>query len=148
MNKSKILMRSCAAALSLLGVTSGVMHARGNYKVIEGFKLQDSMECVYGGRENYIKTKLYGKVLSAKTKEALAGIKVALYDGTNEMASAFTDENGNYYLDDLGLWGGLGVEYTMIVSDPKKKHRSLKRDLTFDVGEVSREELVILESKK
>ena len=148
MDKSKILMRSCAAALSILGVSSGVMYARGNTKVVEGFKLQDSMVCVYGGQENYIKAKVYGTVVSAKTKEALAGIKVALYDGTSEMASTLTDENGNYYFDDLGLWGGLDIAYTMIVSDPKKKFRSLKRDLTFDIGEVTREELVILESKK
>ena len=147
MHKSVILRGACAAALSLLGVSVSGMSRFGGVKVVEGFKLQDSMACVYGGQENYITTKLYGTVVSAKTKKSLAGIKVAVYDGTREMAAVYTDEKGNYYFDDMNLWGGVGMEYTMIVSDPNKKHRSLRRDLSFEVGEVTREELVVLEAK-
>lgn len=145
LSKSEMLKRSCAAALSLLGVSSIGMATGCRGKNVEGFRLRDVEICVYGGQENYIKTKLYGTVVAAKTKEPLAGIKVAVYDGTSEKAVAYTDEKGNFYFDDMSLWAGVGVEYAMIVSDPKKKRRSVKRDLSFEVGEVSREEIVVLE---
>lgn len=148
MVKSVILRKTCALALSVLGVSTSGLAMGCSVKVVEGFKLQDSRVCVYGGQDNYITTKLYGTVVSAKTKEPLAGIKLAVYDGTRVMATVYTDENGKYYFDDMSLWGGVGIKYTLIVSDPKKKHRSLRRDLSFEVGEVTREELIDLEPKK
>ena len=64
------------------------------------------------------------------------------------MAEVFTDEKGAYYFDDMDLWAGVGVDYTMIVSDPKKKLKPMRRDLSFETYEVTREEIVFLESKK
>ena len=148
MPKSVLIKRLCAVALSLLGVSSVGMAAGCRSKTVEGFKLQDTEICVYGGQENYITTKLYGSVFDAKTKEPLAGIKVAVYNGTRQMAEVFTDEKGVYYFDDMDLWAGVGVDYTMIVSDPKKKLKPMRRDLSFETYEVTREEIVFLESKK
>lgn len=139
--------RSCAFALALLGVSA---YARDlpDVKIVEGFELQDSEVCVYGGAANRLRTKIYGMVGDGQKKKMLAGIKIALYDGTTEIACTYTQENGEFYFDEVSLWAGLSVTYTMIVSDPKSIYAPEKRDLLFDFGEVTREEFVALKRKK
>ena len=70
-----------------------------------------------------------------------------MYDGTYERASVVTDENGAFYFDDMSVWAGLHVSYTMIISDPNGTYAPVRRDLRFELDEVTREEIVILEKK-
>lgn len=156
MKISKTWRKSCAFMLSLLGVSMQAC-ASPNHKdldfpgsnsiTIEGFELQNTEVCVYGGPSNYIRTKVYGTVTDGKSKTPLEGIKVALYSGTSEMAVTYTKKNGDFYFDEVSLWAGVGVTYTMIVSDPKNGYTSVKKDLVFDINEVLREESVVLQPK-
>ena len=143
----KICQKMCSLALAFLGLTTYAHAYPRSVKIVEGFELEDSFLTVYGGRNNYIKTKLYGTVVDKEKKVPLSGIKVALYSGTNEMASTHTLENGEFYFDDMSVWAGLRVEYTMIVSDPNGEFAPLRRDIIFEENEVTREEFVILERK-
>ncbi|MBQ9205944.1 MAG: hypothetical protein IJ158_04450 [Treponema sp.] len=145
----KLYHKLCALALSLLGLSAYAQEWERpkRTKIVEGFELEDSFLTVYGGRRNYITTKLYGSVYDKDKKLPLKGIKIALYSGTHEMASAYSQENGDYYFDDFTVWAGLRVEYTMIVSDPNGEFAPLRRELCFELDEVTREEIVVLERK-
>ena len=143
----KICKKICMFALGFLGISSSALCIPRIIKIVEGFVLEESFLSVYGGRNNYIKTALYGTVYGTDEKTPLFGIKVALYDGTNELASVITDENGTFYFDDISVWAGLNVKYTMIVSDFAGNFKPLRRDILFEIDEVTREEVVVLEHK-
>lgn len=146
----KLTHRMTAFALSLLGLTAyahDFSDLPRSTKIVEGFELEDDFLSVYGGRMNHIKTKLYGSVYDKEKKVPLQGIKVALYSGTQELAVIYTQKDGDFYFDDMFVWAGLSVEYTMIVSDPKGEFKALRRDLLFEIDEVTREEVVVLERK-
>ena len=143
----KICKRICVFALSLLGLSAYSKDLpRRHTKIIEGFELEDSFLTVYGGRRNHITTKLYGTICD-KDENSLKGIKIAIYDGTYEKAQTFSDENGAFYFDDFSVWAGLKVKYTMIVSDPNGEFAPIRRELNFEIDEVTKEENVILERK-
>ena len=146
----KICKKICAFTLTMLGLSAyakDFFDLPRSTKIVEGFELEDSFLCVYGGRSNHITTKLYGTVYDKEKKVPLSGIKVALYSGTSEVAGTYTKENGDFYFDDMSVWAGLSVEYTMIVSDPNGEFKSLRRDICFEIDEVIREEVIVLEHK-
>lgn len=145
----KICKKICAFALTMLGL-SAYAHdwdLPRNTKTVEGFELEDSFLSVYGGRRNSIKTKVYGTIMDKEKKVPLSGIKVALYSGTSEIARAVSQENGEFYLNEASVWAGLHVKYTIIVSDPNGKFKPVRRDIIFDIDEITREEFFILERK-
>lgn len=143
----KICIKVCAAALSLLGLTAYAKARPDNTKNVEGFVLEDSHLSVYGGRNNYITSRLYGKVISKENKVSLEGIKIAVYDGTSEVASVLTEKDGTFFIEKLSVWAGVGIDYTIIVSDPNKKFKAQRREIRFEMNEFSHEEVFALEEK-
>lgn len=146
----KICKKICAFALTMLGLSAYAQDfwdLPRSTKIVEGFELEDSFLTVYGGRRNRLRTQVYGSVYDKEKKIPLSGIKIALYSGTSEMRSTFTDENGDFYLDEMTVWAGLHIEYTMIVSDPDGVFKPIRRDILFEIDEVTHEEFVVLERK-
>ena len=142
----------CAFTLGILGIPVISCHADRNGRLrsikVEGFTLQDTGGTVYGGPDSYITASLYGKVTNAATGEALAGIKVEVYDGTNCEGTVYTDESGTFFIDQNSFWAGVEGMYNMIVSDPAKQFAPVKQVLLFEIGEVSKEVNVAMELKK
>lgn len=137
----KICKRICAFALAILGVSIYARDAHSRRtKNVEGFVLESDETCVYGGRNNYIKSAIFGKIAASGEKNALSGIKVALYSGIHESACAYTDDDGNFQFGDMFFWAGVGVKYTIIVSDPNGVFEAERRDIEFEIGEISKEE--------
>lgn len=147
----KFVHRMTAFVLSLLGLSVYVRDSWAkpkNTKIVEGFKLEDYFLSVYGGRNNYITTKLYGKILDKEKNMPLADVKVALYSGTSEMAVTYTQEDGSFYFDSESVWAGVGVDYTIIVSAPNKEYKPVRQDISFETYEVTREEILVLEKNE
>ncbi|MBQ9539091.1 MAG: hypothetical protein IJU95_07455 [Treponema sp.] len=139
----------CAFTLGVLGIPVISCHAdRGQTITVEGFKLQDTMGCVYGSPDSHIQASLYGRITDERTGEGLAGIKVQLYDRIRCEATVYTDETGVFFIEQNSFWAGLSGSYNVIVSDPKKKFRPYKAELVFEKGEVSKEVNVTMEPKK
>ena len=146
----KLTHRITVFALSLMGLSLYALDLSDiprHTETIEGFELEDSFLSVYGGRRNSIKTKVYGTIMDKEKKVPLSGIKVALYSGTSEIVRAVSQENGEFYLNEASVWAGLHVKYTIIVSDPNGKFKPVRRDIIFDIDEITREEFFILERK-
>jgi len=149
----KICKRVCAFLLALLGVSVYARDFPRHVKNVEGFELEDSETCVYGGRRNYINTRLFGNVTFSdsgdeKDSKPCPGMTVLLYSGTSELGRVSTDETGRFLFAETSVWAGVSVKYTVIVSDPNGKFEPVRRDFTFDIDEIVREENFSLELKK